>query len=95
MVGFTMYELVAGVGFILRLMIDRNYQRQGYGTATMIEVMRRLRLHPEVERIATSHRKENVAVAGLCRNLGFRDWGIEWAKDFEDEVYMILDGKGR
>jgi len=95
MVGFTMYELVAGVGFILRLMIDRKYQRQGYGTATMIEVMRRLRLHPEVEMIATSYRKENVAVAGLCRNLGFSDWDIEWAKDFEDEVYMILDGTGR
>ena len=93
MIGFTMYELVAGVGFILRLMIDRKYQRQGYGKATMIEVIRRLRLHPEVEIIATSLRKENVVVGSLCRDLGFREWEIEWSKEIEDEVYLVLDGK--
>ena len=93
MIGFTMYELVAGVGFILRLMIDLKYQRQGYGKATMIEVIRRLRLHPEVEVIATSHRKENVVVGSLCRDLGFREWEIEWSKEIEDEVYLVLDGK--
>ena len=93
MIGFTMYELVAGVGFILRLMIDRKFQRQGYGKATMIEVIRRLRFHPEVEIIATSHRKENVAVISLCKSLGFRKWEIEWAKEIEDEVYLVLDGK--
>ena len=31
MIGFTMYEVVAGVGFIHRLMIDRSHQRQGSG----------------------------------------------------------------
>jgi len=93
MIGFTMYELVAGVGFILRLMIDRKYQRQGYGKATMIEVLRRLHLHPEVEIIATSHRKENVVFGSLCRNLGFKKWEIEWAKEIEDEVYLVMDGK--
>ena len=51
MVGFTMYELAAGVGFILRLMIDRAHQRQGYGRAAVIEVIRRLKLHPEVQMI--------------------------------------------
>jgi diamine N-acetyltransferase len=95
MIGFTMYELVSGVGFILRLMIDRKYQRQGYGKATMIEVIRRLRSHPEVEIIATSHRKENTAVGSLCWNLGFREWEIEWAKDIEDEVYLVLDDKDK
>ena len=91
MVGFTMYELEAGVGFILRLMIDPKYQRRGYGKAAMIEVIRRLRLHTEVEAIATSHRKENVAAASLFRNLGFREWKIGWAKDIEGEVFLILD----
>jgi len=53
MVGFTMYELSAGVGFIRRLMIDQRFQRKGYGRAAMLEVIRRLTLHPEVEMIAT------------------------------------------
>lgn len=39
MVGFTMYEITAGVGFILRLMIDRKYQRKGYGRAAMLKVI--------------------------------------------------------
>src|SRR5579884_496948 len=37
-VGFTMYEITAGVGFILRLMIDWRFQGQGYGRAAMVEV---------------------------------------------------------
>jgi len=92
MIGFTMYELVAGVGFVLRLMVDRKFQRQGYGKATMIEVIRRLNLLPEVEIIATSHRRGNDAVGSLCRNLGFIEWEIEWAEELEDEIYLVLDG---
>ncbi len=44
MAGFTMYEITAGVGFILRLMIGRQFQRKGYGRAAMVEVIRRLKL---------------------------------------------------
>jgi diamine N-acetyltransferase len=55
MVGFTMYEITAGVGFILRLTIDRKYQRQGYGQAAILEVIRHLNLYPEVELIARSY----------------------------------------
>jgi diamine N-acetyltransferase len=57
MVGFVMYEIDCGVGSILRLMIDRAHQRKGYGRAALVEVIRRLRLEPEVEMIVTSHRK--------------------------------------
>ena len=60
MVGFIMYELKGGVGFILRLMIDRRHQRQGYGRAAVLEVIRRLKLIPEVQMIATSHQRGNI-----------------------------------
>jgi diamine N-acetyltransferase len=63
MVGFAMYEIVAGVGFIMRLMTDWKYQRKGYGRATMVEVIRRIKLCPDVEIIATSYRKENEIAA--------------------------------
>ncbi len=88
MIGFTMYELEVAVGFILRLMIDEKYQRKGYGRAAMIEVIRRLKLHPEVEIIATSHLKENEAATRLYESLGFVDWGS--AKKSSDERYLIL-----
>lgn len=90
MVGFAMYELAAGVGFILRLMIDQSYQGKGYGRAAVIEMIRRLRLHPEVEMIATSHRRDNDRAAALYRGLGFVAWDIGYAGGNPDEIYLML-----
>lgn len=91
MVGFTMYEVVNGVGFIHRLMIDHAHQRQGYGLAATTEV-RRLKLHPEVELIATSCRRSNIAAEKLYRSLGFEDWDIRWGgRDDPDGLYLQLE----
>ena len=90
MVGFTMYELAAGVGSIMRLMIDRAHQGRGYGRAAISEVIRRLRLHPEVELIATSHRRDDEAAARLYQSLGFVDWDIAWAQESDDELFLKL-----
>ena len=91
MIGFTMYELAAGVGFIMRLMIDEKYQGQGYGRATMLEVVRRLKLHPDVEIIATSYRKGNEIAARLYQSLGFGQWNISYAISHPTEVYVKLE----
>ena len=90
MLGFTMYELTAGVGFILRLMVDRAHQRQGYGRAATLEVIRRLKLHPEVQMIATSHCHDNEAAAQLYAGLGFVPWDTTLAMEDPDEVYLML-----
>ena len=90
MVGFTMYELSAGVGFIARLMIDRAHQGQGYGRAAMVELIRRLKLIPEVQLIATSHRRENVAAGALYCSLEFVEWSVAWASENPDELYLML-----
>ncbi len=90
MVGFTMIEMAAGVGFITRLMIDRAHQGKGYGRAAMIEVIRRLRLTPEAEIIATSHLRENAAAARLYTGLGFVPWEIAYAAPESEEVYLRL-----
>jgi diamine N-acetyltransferase len=92
MLGFTMYELVAGVGFNLRPMIDQRFQRRGHSRAAMLAVIRRLRLYPEVEMIATSHRRENVAAAQLHRSLGFVPWEVAWARPDVPEVFLCLAG---
>ena len=91
-IGFTMYEIVAGVGFIMRLIIEQQYQGQGYGQATIIEVIRRLKLCPDVEIIATSYRKENKIAAQLYRNMGFQQWNISYAISHPTEIYMKLEG---
>ena len=91
MIGFTMYEIVAGVGFITRLMIDRKYQHQGYGRATLIEVIRRLKLRSDVEVIETSYRKENEVAARLYQSLGFRQWDTSDREPNSTEMYVKLE----
>src|SRR5687768_5657971 len=59
MIGFAMLEIRAGVGFVVRLMIDKAHQRKGYGRAAMVEAIRQLGLYPEVRLIGTSHRRHN------------------------------------
>jgi diamine N-acetyltransferase len=90
MVGFTMYEITAGVGFILRLTIERKYQHQGYARATMLEVIRRLKLYPEVEIIPTSYQRGNETASKLYRSLGFGNWDIEWAKNHKTDIFLNL-----
>ena len=66
MVGFTIYEIVAGIGFIMRLMVDHKYQQKGYGEAAMQELIRGwLKSYLEVESIATSYRQGNKTASKL------------------------------
>ena len=92
MVGFIMYELAHNVGFILRIMIDRQYQRRGYGRAAVREVLRRLKLYPEVEMIATSHQRRNSTAASFFESLGFVEWRADWIPQNGREVYLKLAG---
>jgi diamine N-acetyltransferase len=89
-VGFTMYQIEAAVGFIERLMIDRRHQRKGHGRSAMLEVIRRLRLYPEVQLVATSYRHDNAAAAALYASLGFTPWSVTGAKGPGGEVYVAI-----
>jgi len=89
-IGFALVEVVAGVGFIQRLMIDAGAQRQGYGRATLDELVRRLRLQPDVEMVAVSHRKGNKAMARLLAGVGFMPWPTPWPDPDPDEIYLHL-----
>ena len=91
-VGFVMYEVAdCGIGFILRLMVDRRHQGKGYGRAAMIETIRRLRHESGVQRIATSHRIKNEAASRLYHSLGFVEWDVShWKTKAEGEVFLTL-----
>jgi len=90
MVGFTMYEIGNGIGFITRIMIDEEYQRKGYGKAAIAEVIQKLRSEPEVSTIATSHLKHNKSAAQFFDAVGFEEWSPEWASDMPDERILRL-----
>lgn len=88
MVGFCMVQEMDGVGFIMRLMIDRRFQRRGYGRAAMEDVIARLKMTPGIEIIATSYAKGNAGAEALYRGLGFVDNPMV---DDEREQYLLMD----
>jgi len=88
--GFAMYEIAAGVGYIMRLMIDHPHQGQGYGRAATIELIRRLRLSPGVELIGIGYHPDNAAAAHLYCSLGFLPWQPAWAPLNSPAVYLKL-----
>ena len=90
MIGFAMLEIVAGVGFIERVMIDHSAQGNGYGGALMDALIRRLRRMPEVEMIATSHRRENERAARLFARKGFVEWDVAFAVENPEERFLYL-----
>ena len=85
MVGFVMYQEWDEVGFIMRLMVDAAHQRRGYGRAAMLEVLRRLKANPVIERIATSVIPENDAARELYLSLGFEPF-----EERGGELYLRL-----
>ena len=96
MVGFLMLEFdeERKIGFVLRLMVDKQHQRRGYGRATMMKAIEKLGDDKRVKIIGTSHRPENTAVAHLFASLGFVPWHDikELFDKFEEdgEVYVRL-----
>jgi diamine N-acetyltransferase len=90
MLGFVMLEFVASVGFIYRLMIGERYQGRGYGRLTLQEAIRRLRLHPEVEMIASSYRRENSVMGRMLGRANFVTWDVAFAEENPGEAYVRL-----
>jgi diamine N-acetyltransferase len=89
MVGFVMYQVWDEIGFIMRLMVGEAYQGKGYGRAAVEEVIRRLRLTPQVRFIATSVVPENKAASALYESLGFVDSAYP-PDDPAGERYLML-----
>ncbi|MFA5308134.1 MAG: GNAT family N-acetyltransferase [Dehalococcoidales bacterium] len=97
MVGFIMYgkDPDDGCYRILRLMIDRKYQRMGYGKAAMHEVIRLLKEKPDCDSISISHVPENVIADKLYSSLGFCETGeVIGGETVERLVVRHNDEKG-
>ncbi len=76
-VGFAMYgqHPDTGAWWVIRLMIDREQQGQGYGRAAMEAVIEMMAERVGCEEIVTSFVPSNAVAAGLYAGLGFRPTG--------------------
>ena len=91
-VGFTMfafdvnYEDPNDRYWLWRFMIDERYQRKGYGTAALQEIIRYFKDHG-ANNIRLSTKASNTNALSLYRKAGFRETG----ELNEEEIVLQLD----
>ena len=92
-VGFTMWgpnpDDPPGEYWIMRLMVDRQYQKRGYGCAAMEILLENLRAIPGCTAILLSFEPHNRVAQALYEKLGFRLTG----EIYDGELVMRLDLK--
>ena len=77
-----------GIDYILRMMIDRHYQRQGYGKAALTTLIERIKRQPDCLAIELDYDSENAAAARLYSGCGFQP--IKENKDGEIVARLVL-----
>ena len=77
LVGFTMYgkDPEDQNYWIYVFMIDKRYQRQGYGKAAMIQLIGHIRHEHRCEKIMIGHKPDNEIAGRLYESVGFQDTG--------------------
>jgi diamine N-acetyltransferase len=93
MVGFVMYALSSEDNryWIIRYMIDHNYQGKGYGKAALQVVIDEMRRLPGCDRIYLSYEPENRVAEELYNSFGFQPNG----EFLEGEKVSCLDFASR
>jgi len=88
-VGFVMWARSPDDGsyWIGGFLIDRRYQRRGYGRSALVALMEALRAKPECRRIVLTYMPGNDVARRLYASLGFRETG----EILEDEVVAHLE----
>lgn len=87
MVGMLMYgRFSAGLCWINRVLIDKEYQRLGIGQKAVEQLLIQLRRRRQCAEIRTSYVPENLAAAHFFAKLGFRPVDAP----LEDEVVVQL-----
>jgi diamine N-acetyltransferase len=72
--------------FLWKLLIDERYQRRGYGTAALDEVVAFFRERPGVERVRTTARPGEGSPIPFYERYGF----VRTGEEFEGDVVLDL-----
>jgi diamine N-acetyltransferase len=90
MVGFVMYGYPRYQGrniwAIFRLMVDKSHQGNGYGRATMEQVIQKISAQPDCTEIYISYQPDNTIAAKLYASMGFLNEG----EMVDDEILVRL-----
>ena len=87
MVGFAMYarDRDDDQYWVYRFMIDRRYQRRGFGRRAMLQLIELIRVLPNAPEINIAYDDDNEAARQLYRSVGFIEgdiasWGERTAR---------------
>lgn len=77
LVGFLLYGIDPDDGnyWIVRLMVDEKYQRNGYGKAAMEIIITKIKEDKSRNKIIISTNPENIVGLNLYKKLGFKSTG--------------------
>lgn len=78
MVGFLLFDneiYKDGYYWILRFMVDQRFQKKGYGSLAIKEVIKILTSKPDCTQIRVNHVPHNVEANRLYKSLGFQETG--------------------
>lgn len=89
-VGFLMYGFNFAhpkrQAFIIRLMVDENFQGKGYGRFGMQKMIETFRADERIKEVGISYEPENEVARRLYADLGF----VEPGEMLENEVLAVL-----
>jgi len=74
-------------------MIDKKYQRRGYGKAALLEMLNFIpSVHTTCEKVMLTVEKDNAVAQALYKSLGFSDTGD--ANKYGELIYTLPVGEG-
>lgn len=89
-VGFVMYACNLNhsrfQAFVVRLMVDQQFQGRGYGREIMQLVLKRFRENEHIKNVGISYEPENAAARKLYASLGF----VEPGEILDGETLAVL-----
>lgn len=77
-----------GIDYILRMMIDRRYQGQGYGKAALAALIERIKIQPSCLAIELDYARDNIAAVRLYTGCGFQP--VEENEDGEILARIVI-----
>ena len=75
LVGFILYGLYPNDYWIVRLMIDKKYQKKGYGTKAMEIIIKKIKEDKEHHKMYIDVHPENSVAMNLYKKFGFESTG--------------------
>ena len=87
MVGFILHGTGEGRYWLVRLMIDKNHQKKGYGREALRLLVERLKEEAKYESLYLSYTPDNKVAAMMYEKFGF----VQTGEIVEDEIVVKLD----